>query len=71
MLRCSKLRRDWYVQFVEPLFEEGKDTIDEDIWDLIQRKRQVVTRVTDGKAPGYTASIMNDLVDKMMRKDVR
>ncbi len=67
----DRLHRIGQTGFVNVWYLLGKDTIDEDIWDLIQRKRQVVTRVTDGKAPGYTASIMNDLVDKMMRKDVR
>lgn len=44
----------------------GKGTIDEDIYDLIQEKRQVTNQVNIGGEAQQNKSIMNELISKMI-----
>ena len=42
----------------------GKDTIDEDIYKLIERKRAIVSAASDG-AEGESVSVVRDLIDRL------
>lgn len=42
----------------------GKDTIDGDIYNLIERKREIVSAASDG-ADGVSVSVVRDLIDKL------
>jgi SWI/SNF-related matrix-associated actin-dependent regulator of chromatin subfamily A-like protein 1 len=44
----------------------AKDTIDEDMYELIEKKRQVVDAVTDGVAVEESQGILNELVERML-----
>ena len=47
----------------------GKDTIDGDIYELIERKREIVSAASDG-AEGTSQSVMRDLIDKLASHEV-
>ena len=47
----------------------GKDTIDGDIYELIERKREIVSAASDGAA-GTSQSVMRDLIDKLASHEV-
>lgn len=47
----------------------GKDTIDEDINDLIEKKRVVVDASTDGKKIVEDSGVLKELLNKLVTKD--
>ncbi len=47
----------------------GTDTIDEDIYELIQEKREVVNSATDGEGGTEYGSVMRDLVKKLLGRN--
>lgn len=46
----------------------GRDTIDEDIYDLLQSKRKVVESSLDGNKEAEEATIFNELVERLKNK---
>lgn len=63
--------RAWRIgqtEDVQPYWLLGKDTIDEDIFDLLQKKRKVVGASLDGFMQSETADIKKELIEVMKDK---
>lgn len=63
--RCHRIGQEdqvtaWYLL--------AEKTIDEDIMELIDKKRVVVTAATDGKAPAATAGIQGELIARLKER---
>lgn len=59
--RCHRLGQ---LGSVNAYYFLGRDTIDEDIYYLIKKKREIVYDVTVGKEENQQLSIQNDLINK-------
>ena len=64
----DRLHRIGQKESVNVYYFLGKNTIDEDIRELIERKRAVVTATLEGKEPDKQISIYQELIDRITRR---
>tara|TARA_B100001250_G_scaffold151566_2_gene130016 strand:+ start:19300 stop:21528 length:2229 start_codon:yes stop_codon:yes gene_type:complete len=63
--RCHRIGQD--AESVSAFYLLAEETIDDDIYELIAKKRLVVDAVTDGEAE-MAESVMNELIGKLVKR---
>lgn len=53
---------------VYPYYLLGNETIDEDIYELLQTKQEVVDASLNGKKDGYDTNILDELIERIKQK---
>lgn len=62
--RCHRIGQK---EAVTAWYLVGKDTIDEDILELVEKKRVVVDAATEGGMEGEEVSVLSELIERMTR----